>query len=323
MGRGKIQYHAALEIVSDRRQIGQSQCCRPRRRGPRRPFDDDQQVLCVILQMLVDQSNRLIEGRTFVKLDDDWRAAIVGCDIATLVLVQGDSEMYDFKSKTKFTSSEQIVLDCISVAIIAFLSLAPYRTSLGFYSDDHAMLSVFVFADDPSIAGLFSKMTAPYANIRPAYVLLLIFLYNLFGPSPLGYQMIIWLIYMMLAPMLYMVLRALRQPRLVCFASAVLFVCLPHASAARFWLSAIDAPLSAMFYFLGHRCRHGVDWHGRHGQHCPSAARQACILCLCVGCSVRQWHLSKRCYCVVFCRRGTAAKRDIGQNLDAPSIGHR
>lgn len=119
--------------------------------------------------------------------------------------------------------------DCIALVIVALLSLAPYRASLGFYSDDYATLASFALADDRSIYGLFSLMTEPYANVRPVQVVSVL-LYRQFGLAPLGYQVVIWIIYAMLAPALYLVLWALRQPRLVALTVALLFVCLPQSS---------------------------------------------------------------------------------------------
>jgi hypothetical protein len=140
------------------------------------------------------------------------------------------------------------------VAIVALLSLAPYRASLGFYSDDHWTLASFVMAGDPTVSGLISLMMDSEANIRPVQVVSTVLLYRQFGLSPFGYQMIIWLVYAMLAPALYLVLWGLRQPRLVVLSAALLLGCLPQCSINRFWLSALQIPLSALFYFVGLYC---------------------------------------------------------------------
>jgi hypothetical protein len=177
--------------------------------------------------------------------------------------------MFGSYFEMKFIPSRQIVFDCIAVAIIALLSLAPYRASLGFYSDDHWMLAAFASAADPSISGLISLMMDSMANIRPVQVVSIVLLYHQFGLSPFGYQLIIWLVYMALAPALYLVLRELRQPRLIAVAVALLCVCLPQCSTDRFWLSALQIPLSAVFYLVGLYCdirtaaqceRHAVAW---------------------------------------------------------------
>ena len=155
---------------------------------------------------------------------------------------------------TKFISNRQVVLDCIAIAFVALLSLAPYRASLGFYSDDHWVLASFLMAGDLPISSLISLMMDTQANIRPVQVISIVLLYHQFGLSPFGYQMIIWLVYMMLAPALYLVMRGLRQPRLVALAAALLFVCLPQCSTDRLWLAALQIPLSAAFYFVGLYC---------------------------------------------------------------------
>jgi hypothetical protein len=177
--------------------------------------------------------------------------------------------MFSYYFDKKFISSRQVVVDCIAVEIVALLSLAPYRASLGFYSDDYWVLAWFAMADDPSLSGLFSIMMHSSANTRPVQVVSTVLLYDQFGLSPFGYQMVIWFIYSLLAPALYLVLWAFGQPRLFALAVALLAVCLPHCSTNRFWLSALQIPLSAVFYFIGLYCdirtatqgeRHKLVW---------------------------------------------------------------
>lgn len=151
-------------------------------------------------------------------------------------------------------SSRRIALDAVALAVVALMSLAPYRTSLGFYSDDYAVLASFANAADQSISGLISAMMSSMANIRPVQVLIFALLYDQFGLSPLGYQVVSWLVYLTLSPVLYLVMLGLRQPRIVAFTVAVVFACLPQCSTNRFWFSALQIPLSTAFYFGGLFC---------------------------------------------------------------------
>ena len=153
--------------------------------------------------------------------------------------------MFGSYFETKFISRRQVAFDCTAVAIIAFLSLAPYRASLGFYSDDYSLMAAFANAADPSISGHISLMMDSMANIRPVQVVSIVLLYHQFGLSPFGYQVIIWLVYMALAPALYLVLRELRQLRLIAVAPSCPSVYL------NVQLIALQIPTSAVFYLVG------------------------------------------------------------------------
>jgi hypothetical protein len=170
------------------------------------------------------------------------------------LLKEDHCEMFVDCFEPNCISKRHAVIDCMAVAIVALLSLSPYRGSLGFYSDDHWVLALLATADDPSISNFISLLIDTPANIRPVQVISIALLYHQFGLSPFGYQMIIWVVYTMLAPALYLVLWGLRQPRLVALAAALLFVCLPQCSTNRLWFAALQIPLSAAFYFVGLYC---------------------------------------------------------------------
>src|SRR3954451_23936840 len=84
-----------------------------------------------------------------------------------------------------------LVKDCCFLGCILIASFILYVGQLGFYSDDWDFFAIIDGATDQSLPGRFQEYYAtPQRQSRPALVLYLVALYQLFGLSPLGYHIV-------------------------------------------------------------------------------------------------------------------------------------
>jgi hypothetical protein len=133
-------------------------------------------------------------------------------------------------------------VNAVVLAVIVLLSAVPYVGSLGFYSDDWALLSGFeavAATGGSAIAHGFQAFDA-----RPVHGAYLAMLFELFGREPLGYHLVNTAVIAACAPLLYLLLRRLGVSGAAAFASALLFVLLPQLSTVRVWYAAFQVPLS-------------------------------------------------------------------------------
>jgi hypothetical protein len=140
-------------------------------------------------------------------------------------------------------------LDCAFLAAVIGISTLPYVRGLGFYYDDYSVLAQLNAAHDQSLMGLYHAVR-PLNGQRPLQSLTFAALYWLFGLHPLGYHVVNALLFVVVAWLLYLVLRELRLPRLVCVALPLVYSTLPHYATNRFWLDAFQITLSNAFYLL-------------------------------------------------------------------------
>ncbi len=140
-------------------------------------------------------------------------------------------------------------LDCAFLAAVIGISTLPYVRGLGFYYDDYSVLGHLDSAHDHSLAGLYHAVR-PLNGQRPLQSLTFAGLYWLFGLNPLGYHVVNVLLLVAVAWLLYLVLRELRLPRLVCVALPLVYSTLPHYATNRFWLDAFQITVSNAFYLL-------------------------------------------------------------------------
>lgn len=140
-------------------------------------------------------------------------------------------------------------LDCAFLAAVIGISTLPYVRGLGFYYDDYSVLAQLNAAHDQSLVGLYHAVR-PLTGQRPLQSLTFAALDRLFGLNPLGYHIVNAFLLVAVAWLLYLVLRELRLPRLLCVALPLVYSTLPHYATNRFWLDAFQITLSGAFYLL-------------------------------------------------------------------------
>jgi hypothetical protein len=140
-------------------------------------------------------------------------------------------------------------LDCAFLAAVIGISTLPYVRGLGFYYDDYSVLEQLNTAHDHSLAGLYHAVR-PLNGQRPLQSLTFAALYWLFGLNPFGYHIVNVLLLVAVAWLLYLVLRELRLPRLLCVALPLTYSTLPHYATNRFWLDAFQITVSNVFFLL-------------------------------------------------------------------------
>jgi hypothetical protein len=141
------------------------------------------------------------------------------------------------------------LLDCTLLAAVIGISTLPYVRGLGFYYDDYSVLARLDASHDHSLLGLYHAVR-PLNGQRPLQSLTFAALYRVFGLNPLGYHVVNAFLLVAVAWLLYLVLRELRLPRLVCVALPLVYSTLPHYATNRFWLDAFQITLSGAFYLL-------------------------------------------------------------------------
>jgi hypothetical protein len=140
-------------------------------------------------------------------------------------------------------------VDCAFLAVLIGISTLPYVRGLGFYYDDYSVLTQLNAAHDHSLVGLYHAVR-PLNGQRPLQSLTFAALYWLFGLNPLGYHVVNAFLLIAVAWFLYLVLRELRLPRLLCVALPLVYSTLPHYATNRFWLDAFQITLSSAFFLL-------------------------------------------------------------------------
>jgi hypothetical protein len=140
-------------------------------------------------------------------------------------------------------------VDCAFLAAVTAVSLLPYIRGLGFYYDDYSVLARMSAAHNSSLVGLYHAVR-PATGQRPLQALTFAALYRVFGLHPLGYHIANACLLVAVAALLYLILRELRLPRLVCIALPLVYSTLPNYATNRFWLDAFQINLSSAFYLL-------------------------------------------------------------------------
>lgn len=172
-----------------------------------------------------------------------------------------------WSSYTRTVLQQSRLQDCLFLIVVASLSMSNYICSLGFYSDDWALLYSMHFSPDQSFAGIFTAVNSSQdSEIRPIQFLSYASLYKLFALIPLGYHVLNGIFFMLGLVLLYLILITLHQPRVLALATSVIYMLLPNYSTDRFWIS-VQANLGMFFAFFGiyaHlralRCRKAVFW---------------------------------------------------------------
>jgi hypothetical protein len=154
-------------------------------------------------------------------------------------------------------------VDCAFLTLVVAASLLLYVGHLGFYYDDYSVLERMRVSHDGSLFGLYDAVR-PATGQRPLQALTFATLYWIFGEHPLGYHVANACLLVVVAALLYLILRELRLPRLVCVAVPLVYSTLPHYATNRFWLDAFQITLSSAFFLLslyaGLRCLRASGW---------------------------------------------------------------
>jgi hypothetical protein len=145
-----------------------------------------------------------------------------------------------------------IFQDCLFLALVVFASLVFYLPSLGFYGDDWNFLSLLHLSEDQSLLSLYQSLFDGDVVIRqrPVQIVYLTLFYWLFGLNPIFYHAANAIALIVSGILLYLVIRELRQDRLIALAISLVYLLLPHYSTDRFWVAAHQATFSVSFYFL-------------------------------------------------------------------------
>lgn len=166
-----------------------------------------------------------------------------------LAVRAADASRVPATASTKTISRTGAAADCIFLGAITALSLVLYVGRLGFYYDDYQLLERMGEAHRGSLLGLYHAVS-PGTGQRPVQALTYAVLYRLFGAHPLGYHVFNAAVFVAAILLLYLVLRELRQPRLVSVAFPLMYAMLPHYATDRFWAAAFQANTSTAFYAL-------------------------------------------------------------------------
>jgi len=148
------------------------------------------------------------------------------------------------------------VQDCAFLALAVALSSVLYVPHLGSYSDDWNFLRIFHFSEDQSLPGLIRSffLTHPNTLARPVQALYFAVLFRLFELNPTGYHAINTAVLLSGLCVLYFVLRALTENRLIALAITLVYGLLPHYSTDRFWNAGSQANLSMALSFFSLYC---------------------------------------------------------------------
>jgi hypothetical protein len=155
------------------------------------------------------------------------------------------------KEESLSIQTPTIIRDCLFLSLVALLSLILYIQKLGFSSDDWGYIGYYRTSEDQSLLGLFYVLSGS-ANFRsrPVQTLYQAVLYWLFGIHPLGYHLVNAGVLLSGIVLFYLVLRELKQGRVLTLVVPLVYGLLPHYSTDRFWFSGFMVSLSMPLYFL-------------------------------------------------------------------------
>ena len=143
-------------------------------------------------------------------------------------------------ARTGTIAASHALVDCLFLAVVTGVSMVTYVGALGFYYDDYSVLYRMAFSSDQSLVGLYDSVR-PATGQRPLQALIFATLYRLFG----------WIhsattsstrACSSRSQCLYLVMRELRLPRLLCVGIPLVYSILPHYATNRFWVNAFPDP---------------------------------------------------------------------------------
>jgi hypothetical protein len=198
---------------------------------------------------LFNRHNLNHRGRSGSVISDAWKKPALWRTAA--------AERLPETARRQMISVSAAGADCAFLTIVVVASLMLYVGHLGFYYDDYSVLERMRVSDDGSLLGLYHAVR-PATGQRPLQALTFATLYRVFGDDPLGYHVSNACLLVVVAGLLYLILRELRLPRLLCVAVPLVYSTLPHYATNRFWLDAFQISLSSAFFlaslYAGLRC---------------------------------------------------------------------
>ena len=143
--------------------------------------------------------------------------------------------------------------DLLILTAVAVVSVVPYVSRIGFYSDDWAIFAILLNASDESFSGYFTTLmeSGTRLGMRPMVAAYHAGLTKAFGLNPLGYHLCNAVVITSLPLFLYLVLREVPVHRTVALAVAAVYVQLPNYSTDRFWMAAFGYGLSTALFLIG------------------------------------------------------------------------
>ncbi len=139
---------------------------------------------------------------------------------------------------------KSVVTDAVCLALVTFVSAAPYITKLGFYSDDWWLLETFS-SSRTSLGAVLEDF-----SVRPLQGIYAAALFRVFGLAPLGYHLVNTAMIALAVVLLYLLLLRLRFSRSEALGVSLLFLMLPQLSTIRVWYSTVQVPLSMALALL-------------------------------------------------------------------------
>ena len=151
------------------------------------------------------------------------------------------------------SESATVLSDCLFLLLVVTLSVAPYVSRVGFYSDDWAFLAVLVNADNQSLGAMWDVQYAQSISLRrrPTQIVYQSMLFRAFELNPLGYHAVNAAVLASAALLLYFVVREYGMQRAIAVAVAAVYILLPNNSTDRFWFAAFFYPLTITLLLLG------------------------------------------------------------------------
>jgi len=129
-----------------------------------------------------------------------------------------------------------------------FISALPYVSAIGFYSDDWALLQSYDSLRSHGLGQLLREGFETPSIERPLYGIYLSALFALFGLNPLPHHLINTGVLALSGVVLFKLLKDLKVPRDLAFATAILFGFLPQLTTLRVWYATFQIGLSLLLF---------------------------------------------------------------------------
>ena len=157
------------------------------------------------------------------------------------------------------------ISDEVLIFAAIFFSALPYVGAIGFSSDDWAFLQIYDSAKSGGAGPILHMGLQTPSPERPLHGLYLSSLFLLFGINPLPQHLVNTGVLALSGAVLFRLLKELKAPRELAFASAILFGFLPQLTTLRLWYATFQIGLSALLLLYCARlelrfARQGGGW---------------------------------------------------------------
>jgi len=157
------------------------------------------------------------------------------------------------------------ISDEILIFAAILISALPYIGAIGFYSDDWALLQAYDSLRSGGVGQLLGAGFETPSIERPLYGIYLSALFALFGLNPLPHHLINTGVLALSGVVLFKLLKDLKVPRDLAFATVILFGFLPQLTTLRVWYATFQIGLSLLLLLFSARlelrfARQGGAW---------------------------------------------------------------